>query len=314
MIKKDLPKRIIVPVIIYVVYTLIVFFSLIFDDTYVMALSWVCMAVLIAPLYNIPLKFFYVGNEKVGDYLMSAAIFFVLGLGSCFILPLVGVYIMCMFIIGNCVYAVCSNIIYYTKKRMYRKIQMMLLSSGIGFLLYLSAAIGICFLLNPHNNFFFMSSVSSSLNDNDFGFLLVGLFVIVPITAIFHFISEKVLKVFLEKIQDYIFPLGFFVCVAVILYFAFGSFMDLEMLLISVVIAIFAYIIGNGCFFIIKSIWSGFRKKENRGGDGDLKDEGNRVVDEYWTEGEDLPMGSSEIILIPGIDEDFKEEGSSSDS
>lgn len=129
----------------------------------------------------------------------------------------------------------------------------------------------------------------------------------VAATVVFHFISEKLLKVFLKKKYDYFVLMSFFICVAAVLYFAFKfifgvNFESGQMVLHSAG-AILMYILGNVGLYGVTT-----ERKVDKN-----REEKSRAVDGESTDDEDLTMGSSEIILIPGIDGDLKDEKSSND-
>lgn len=280
--KNDILKMVILPIILYIVYLLIALFSINFDETYMWILCG-SLAILITPFYNRTLKFFFDNKENLLYFVLSTVIFFGSGIVFGFILfwiesilfsAFVFLQSTYMYIIGNGVYVLGHHLINNVKGGMYGNILKRTVSSIICFIFYLPVT--------------FIPESSFSLT----GVIII----IVVITIIFHFIFEEILKISYESIQAHAIQLSFFVCIFLILSFTGvgGSiYLDLSCVWVAV-----AYVMGNGIYYMFKFIWKDYTESKTKD------------IDKYCEKDEnDSDEISSEMILIPGIDEELKEEG-----
>lgn len=164
-------------------------------------------------------------------------------------------------------------------------------------------------------------------------FVRTGITVIV--TLIYYFISTKYLKISYDNkgldrtaaVFMFINLIFCFVSADSMMQGIFKAYLS-SIMYAYIVVAAFGIIYmcrcikrrvhGDGAYRKTAKDFSSGRKK-----DIDRRKKENESDDEYSKEGktgdgnltydEDLPVGSSEIILIPGIDENFKEVGSNSD-
>lgn len=291
-------KRVILPVILYIVYALIAPLTFRFSEKYMMVLFCGFIAILMTPLYNnITIGTFSVNSENVKDYIMPTMIFFATGTILCFISVWFGMFFLFvsayMYYIGNCVYSLGGYIKYNKENETIKYIYNMAISSVMAFMLYL--------LL--HMKFISFSWVSGI----GIGKVTEIIF-LVAVTAIFRLISKRLFKVYFEMAQDYIILLSFLGCIATILYFVSNLIIGEEeafALGLNSLLAIIVCIKGNVIYYLIRVIWNSIEKKGSNEVDRYWeKDENNR----YWEEDENNSYKiSSEIIMIPGIDDDVKE-------
>lgn len=272
----------------------------------------VCIAGIITSIwYFLSAKLFRLGYEKVWDYIPSAVLFFIscYGVAVCVTISDLPEYILFMYIAGNCIYAFVFYVI--------RRIQRATYSDMIKRIMSTFMLFGVYVLITKRADYFMKRY---SLGGRAVTVLIcMGIALIV--TLIYYLVSVKLLKLsyegksVLETIVIFSFVnLIFCVMTAEAQDYDFSPISLLGQSLINSIVYFFLYAQGSLVSFIISCIWRTFKEEKNKDVDGYLEEKENRGANEYVTEDEDLPMGSSKIILIPGIDEDFKGEGSSSDS
>lgn len=270
----------------------------------------VCMAGIITSIwYFLSMKLFRLEYEKGSDYIPSAVLFFIswYGMAVSDAISDLPEYILLMYVAGNCIYAFVFYVI--------RRIQRATYSDMIKRMMSTFMLFGAYVLITKRADYF-MERYSLG---GRAGTALVCMGIALIVTLIYYLVSVKLLKlsyegkVVLETIVIFMFVnLIFCVMTAEANDHDFFPISLLGQSLINSIVYLFLFAQGSLVSFIISCIWRTFKEEKNKGVDGYLEE--NRGANEYGTEDEDLPMGSSKIILIPGIDEDLKEEGSSSDN
>lgn len=195
-------KRVILPIILYIVYALTAMLTVRFSEKYMMVLFCGIIAILMTPLYNnIIIGSFSINSENVKDYIKPTMIFFATGAILCFMSVWFGMFFLFssayMYYIGNCVYSLGGYIKYNKENETIKYICNMAISSVMAFTLYL--------LL--HIKFISFSWVS------EIGKVIEIIF-LVAVTTIFRLISKRLFKVYFEMAQDYIILLSFLGCIA----------------------------------------------------------------------------------------------------
>lgn len=272
-------KRIILTVVLYAVY--VAFYEAMtgLDDVikseffYVKMLLCTCMAVIITPIYYfVSIRILKLEFKRIRDYIPGIVVFLLADVLFCVFymyyesvkdpspfsgLGSVLIFFDClsMYLIGNCAYALSSYLIYNIRNKMYGDILKKVVSAILALLLYSPFVFYVLWMERVE--------VSNIYRLIPYGFIFIDLVV----TAIFHLICRKGLKVSSEKIKDHVVLLSFFVCVATVLYFSlyfiindeyFGFYLEKVTNRY-----IHKYIKANVIYFLIKKIFCSFKKKKD---------------------------------------------------
>lgn len=203
------------------------------------------------------------------------------------------IFYIVIFVIGGVMYFPIGYLTDHISNRTYGDLRGKVLSAIMGFLLY----IAITFI--PKSWF------------NNIESVIVWILILVIIgivTVVFRFISEKVMKASFKNSSDHIFLLCLFVWMSFILLITYNVVCEGDLLNIleeHCIEVILAYIIGNGFYDMIKSMRSDYKDRKSGDANKSLGEENiNKDMNE---DGYMIGKISSEIILIPGIDEDMNE-------
>lgn len=248
-------KRVILPVILYIVYALTTMLTVRFSEKYMMVLFCVIVAILMTPLYNnIIIGSFSINSENVKDYIKPTMIFFSTGAILCFMSVWFGMFFLFssayMYYIGNCVCSLGEYIKHNKENGTIKYIYSMEISSVMAFTLYLLLQI----------KFKSFPGVSGIGSDE-----VMEIIFLVAVTTIFRFISKRLFKVYFEIAQDYIILLSFLGCIATILYFVSNLIIGGDEAFavgLNGLLAIIRCIKGNVIYYLIRVIWNSISKKE----------------------------------------------------
>lgn len=272
--------------------------------------------------YFVSSKLLKIKYDRVGNFIPQAVVFIVanyfamlyyeytLKVEDWFTLPLLmGITFLFMYLMGSSIYAFGVGIVKSIKEKRFWGTLKRIVSVIVGYLLYFG------FILARQ----WVDEKWDSIYGAQMAFLTITKFAaLFVLTAIFHFINRKLFKISSEKFRDHAVLLWFFICISLVRCF-FHVWEDdiILVFLVEVISIVFTYVGANLTYYLVKNLWNAFLKGKNPFKSlrnailkrkEKVKAEKNLRKDEILMEDEITSSGiSSDIILIPGIDDDWGE-------